>query len=136
MSPRAFPLQPMNEAGLLGIVSFVKQLDAAGGGDRPEPVDQALAEAVGMGWREAAQGKIIVIGDAPVHQRNRAKVMALAKAFREVPVEALPRSVSAIFTGRDPQARRFLQELAGAGGGDFADHRGQMIESVLLSVLN
>ena len=45
------------------------------------------------------------------------------------------RRVSAIFTGRRDQGRNFYKELALAGGGDFVTHRGRMMESVLLSVL-
>jgi hypothetical protein len=35
---------------------------------------------------------------------------------------------------QDP-ARLFFERLASVGGGDFRMHRGEMIESVLLSVL-
>ena len=34
------------------------------------------------------------------------------------------------------QGREFFQRLAKAGDGDFVEHRGQMMESVLLSVLD
>jgi len=53
----------------------------------------------------------------------------------DLPEDALPRSVSTIFSGQKPRAKDFFKRLARAGGGEFAAHRGQMIESVLLSVL-
>ena len=46
------------------------------------------------------------------------------------------RRISAIFTGRRAEGREFFQRVADAGGGDFVQHRGQMMESVLLSVLD
>lgn len=43
--------------------------------------------------------------------------------------------MSAIYTGDSPALRPFFEQLASAGGGDLSVHQGQMIESVLLSVL-
>lgn len=133
---RSFPLEPMEGANVGAIIRFVQLLYAKGGGDDPEPVDEALAVAIAMPWRSDAQGRIIVIGDAPVHARNRRKTLGLAEQFRRsAPDEAAPRSVSAIFTGNSPANAAFFQALAQSGDGDFSIHQGQMIESVLLSVL-
>ena len=57
----------------------------------------------------------------------------LAESFRRD--AKAPRTVSAILTGGNPESRAFLERLAAAGGGGLALHQGQMIESVLLSVL-
>ncbi len=133
---KVFPLTPMNDESLGRILRFVQDLSAAGGGDYPEPVDQALQAAVQMPWRSEALGKIVVIGDAPVHAAQLSRTFEMAERFRHGgPDDALPRSVSSIFSGQAAQARRFFERLARAGGGAFAAHRGQMIESVLLSVL-
>ena len=133
---RVFPMTPMTAANLDRILTFVRQMTARGGGDVPEPVDQALQEAMRMTWRAEAQGKIIVIGDEPAHAPNWGRTFEMAAAFhKDVPSGALPRSVSTIFSGQKPRAREFFRRLADAGGGEFAAHRGQMIESVLLSVL-
>lgn len=133
---RVFPMTPMTAGNLDRILSFVQEMTAKGGGDVPEPVDQALRKATEMPWRTEAQGMIIVIGDEPAHAPNWAKTFEMAAAFhKDVPPDALPRRVSTIFSGQKPGARKFFQRLADAGGGEFAAHRGQMIESVLLSVL-
>lgn len=133
---RVFPLSRMDGDPFQRIVRFVQEIEAKGGGDVPEPVDAALEAALGLQWRREAQGRIIVIGDAPVHAANRARTLELAERFRRSSAGAAwPRSVSTIFTGKGSAARAFFQSLAEAGGGDFSVHQGQMIESVLLSVL-
>jgi len=133
---RVFPLSLMEGVLFQRIVDFVQEIEAKGGGDVPEPVDVALEAAVDMRWRSEAQGRIIVIGDATVHATNRTRTLELAERFRRSsPGSKWPRSVSTIYTGKGPGARAFFQSLAKAGGGDFSIHQGQMIESVLLSVL-
>jgi hypothetical protein len=42
-------------------------LYASGGGDGPEAVTAALAEALKMDWREQASKMIVLIADAPPH---------------------------------------------------------------------
>lgn len=42
-------------------------LYASGGGDGPEAVTAALAEALNMDWREYASKMIVLIADAPPH---------------------------------------------------------------------
>ena len=133
---RVFALENMTKANLERILRFVSTLDARGGGDAPEPVDQALSAALAMPWRSNAAGRIIIIGDAPPHAPNWQRTLDMAAGFRNsAGLDALPRSVSTIFTGSNPQPGAFFKRLAAAGGGDFTAHRGQMIESVLLSVL-
>ena len=133
---RAFPLRPMTGGNAAALVDFVDRLSADGGGDDPEPVDEALRVALAMPWRAGAQGQIIVIGDAPARPSGRSRALALAERFRgSAPDRALPRSVSAIYTGPPSGARVFFEQVARAGGGDFSAYQGQIIENVLLSVL-
>jgi hypothetical protein len=65
-----------------------------------------------------------------------ARALELARQFRASGSAAAPRSVAAIFTGGTPADRTFFQQLAQAGGGDFSDYQGAMVENVLLSVLD
>jgi hypothetical protein len=91
---------------------------------------------VSMAWRSDAQGRIIVIGDAPAHPADVERTLSMAAQFRRsAPNARHSRAVAAIFTGSGADARVFFERLAQAGGGDFAVHKGQMIESVLLAVL-
>jgi len=133
---QSFRLSRMSQDNVVKVIGFVGEMSAAGGGDDPEPVDEALAVATAMDWRADAQGQIVVIGDAPVRPAGRGAALALAERFRRsAPDPALPRSVSSIFTGDGPAARIFFEQLARAGGGDFSAYQGQIIENVLLSVL-
>ncbi len=134
---QTFPLVAMTRESLPRIQAFVRGLQARGGGDTPEPVGLALGVAYGMPWRSDARGRIVVIGDAPVHDWDRARTLEMASQFhRSRPPGRLDRRISAIFTGRSPAGRRFFEQLALAGGGDMITHRGQMMESVLLSILD
>jgi hypothetical protein len=133
---RDFPLSPMSDANVAKVVRFVGEMSAEGGGDDPEPVDEALAVAVAMPWRADAQGQIIVIGDAPARPSGRQRALQLAERFgSSTPERDLPRTVSAIYTGPPSGARIFFEQIAQAGGGDFSAYQGQIIEDVLLSVL-
>jgi hypothetical protein len=133
---QAFPLRPMSGGNAAALVDFVGRLSAEGGGDDPEPVDEALRVASSMPWRAEAMGQIIVIGDAPAHEYRMRPTLELAGQFHRAAGQAEPRTVSAILTSGDVGARAFFERLAAAGGGRLSLHQGQMIESVLLSVLN
>jgi hypothetical protein len=133
---RVFPLRPAagDEAG--DIVAFVRALQAGGGGDDPEAVDEALAPAVAQAWRPQAEGRIILIGDARARPDGAARALALAQSFRaSAPSPTASRSVATIFTGNTPADREFFRQLAAAGGGDFAQHQGRVLETVMLSLL-
>ena len=146
---RSFPLTAMRGGNLSRIQAFVERLEASGGGDVPEPVAYALEQAVAMSWRTQAEGRIVVIGDAPSHRPDWGTAFAQASSFSAAASEGSPgagsgaepgaatsRRISAIFTGKRAEGREFFERLAGAGRGDFVKHRGQMMESVLLSVLD
>lgn len=134
---RSFPLTAMRGGNLSRIQAFVQRLEASGGGDIPEPVAYALEQGIAMAWRPEAEGRIVVIGDAPSHRPDWGSAFGQAASFSATSPEAkLSRRISAIFTGRRAEGREFFERLADAGRGDFVQHRGQMMESVLLSVLD
>lgn len=133
---KVLPLTDMATDNLRRAQAFVDSLDADGGGDHPESLDIALKEAVALDWRANAQGRIIIVGDAPARRQNWNTTFEHARNFQASAVQpGLPRYVSAVFSGSRPADRAFFERLARAGGGDFVAHRGQMMESVLLSVL-
>lgn len=45
----------------------LSSLYASGGGDGPEAITAAMAEAIGMDWREHASKMVVLIADAPPH---------------------------------------------------------------------
>jgi hypothetical protein len=131
---RDFPLRPMEGAEVRQILDFVRGLEASGGGDDPEPVELALKVAIDMPWRADAQGRIIVIGDAL--SRDRQTTLDLARQFKNRTQQAeLPRVVSTIYAGDEPASARFFGQIATAGGGEYSVNQGQIIESVLLSII-
>ena len=132
---RDFPLRPMQGANLGRIQQFVESLAASGGEDYPEPVGQALDKALAMNWRRGVEARIVLIGDAPAHRPNWNRIFQAVADFRASDPGGA-RRVSAIFTGSRDEGRSFYMRVAEAGGGDFVTHRGRMIESVLLSVLD
>jgi hypothetical protein len=104
-----YNLRAMSDQNLEAILRFVEGLEARGGGDKPEPVGQALQAAVDMDWRSDAKGRIIVIGDAPAHRGTWAQTKELAAGFRASASGGKPaydRRVSAIVTGGDTATGR------------------------------
>jgi hypothetical protein len=132
---RIFPLSRIETETPRSILDFVADLRAEGGGDRPEAVDAALAEAVALGWRDRVLGRIVVIGDAPAHTPDWQRAFALAAQFHASGRDGPGRSVGAIYTGRDPEGNAFFERLAQAGAGDSRAHKGELMESILLSIL-
>jgi len=133
---RSYPLSAMDGGNLNRILGFVRTLDARGGGDVPEAVEKALAAAIAMDWRSDANGRIIVIGDAPAHPGDQARSYRMAEGFAAGATDAgYDRRVNAITTGGDAATQGYMNQLAKSGDGDMSGHRGAMIESVLLAVL-
>jgi hypothetical protein len=110
---------------------FILDLEAEGGGDFEEAVDQALMVAIKqLEWRPKARRVIVVLADAPARPAEVNEVMRLAASF------ASPRTpsrgegvVAAMFTvsqdhltqERRPQVADFFRAVARAGHGDFLE---------------
>lgn len=129
---KVFPMRPTDSVNLKLMQRFVESFIADGGGDDPEPVGIALRDAVDMPWREGVRGRIVVIGDAPPRPADWQRDLALARRYAG---SGTDRRISSIFTGRNRPGEQFYRQLSQSGGGDFIAHRGRMIESVMLSVL-
>jgi len=133
---RTFAMERMNSENMQRMLIFADELRASGGGDIPEPVDLALQAAIDMDWRSDASGRIILIGDAPSHSGRQSASFDAARAFAASARGArYDRRVSAILTGNAEGASGYFKQLAAAGNGDVSSHRGAMIESVLLAIL-
>jgi len=132
---RTFPLSRIDDGSIRSLLDFVSELRAEGGGDPPEAVDVALAEASRIAWREHVLGRIVVIGDAPAHAPDWQRSFETIQRYHASDRGNPGRTVGAIFTGRDPEGRAFFERMAQAGGGDFRENKGELMESILLSVL-
>jgi hypothetical protein len=132
---RTYPLSRIDEGTIRGLLEFVSELRAEAGGDPPEAVDAALDEASRVAWRDRVLGRIVVIGDAPAHAPDWQRSLETIARFHASGRDGPGRTVGAIYTGRDPEGRSFFERIAQVGGGDFRAHKGELMESILLSVL-
>jgi hypothetical protein len=69
-------------------------LQAMGGGDYPEAMDQALARAVAQDWRPDAVKSLLLVADAPPHDRFIGKAWAAAEAARAKRIQIVPVAAS------------------------------------------
>ena len=62
---------------------FLDDVIAGGGGDDPEPIHEALKEALypDFGWRGGRTCVVLLVTDAPVHPSGKKKALELAKAL-------------------------------------------------------
>ncbi len=137
---RAMPLTPTDRAEA-EVLSFVAGLRASNrsGTTVDEDLYAGLVEALAMRFRPGAKQTIIVIGDARAHDQEQQAALIAAERFA---LGGERRTVSTLFIPTESFRRfgrgdrEFFAVLARAGRGEFNDHRGQMIESILLSVLD
>jgi len=134
-----FPLTP-TDPYLSRIVGFLDSLEESPIGSRTleEDVHLGLEAATLMHWRPDARQALVVIGDAAAHAEYMNETFWRAQHFVQ---ESELRTLSTLFVttpsslSAGQRARPYFQALAKAANGDFNDHTGSMIESVLLSVL-
>lgn len=137
----SYPLTDTDdEAALAGVIGFLQRLSASTVGSLTiaEDVHLGLRMAFSMPLRSNAKQALVVIGDARVHDHLRAQTLDRTRQFVRAEEH---RNLSALFVTTPTSLRYgnrdrgFFIQLADAGGGEFHDHTGSMIESVLLSVL-
>ena len=106
-----------------GIFSHLRRFEADGGGDTPEAVNEALAEAINkIQWSEPKdQGQdsrriLFLVGDAPPHMdyANGPKYQTLLKRARDKGLV-----VNSIQAGDDPETEAYWREIAQMGGGRY-----------------
>ena len=70
---------------LAKLARFVEALRAEGGGSWQEAVDAGLEAALNRaGWRPGAKRVVLLIGDAPPHEKDMERTLALAREFARV----------------------------------------------------
>jgi HAMP domain-containing protein len=124
------------------IHNFLLDLQADGGGDFEEAVEEGLRVAVkDLTWRPEARRVLLLVGDAPAHSSDEPAVMSLVRGFAREGDAAL----SALYTGgsgtvglaeRDRNAREFFTAVVRAGGGQLfelgearSDLQAQMLDA-------
>ena len=131
---RDFALTKMDVNGLARAVAWIKAL-AAGGGTGSLAVAKGIEAATRMAWRPGVPRAVVVIGDDGDDDAVPHRAMDLARAFSR---QSAPASkVSAIAASHGSGSyRNFFYELSKAGGGRFYHDRGQIMESILLTVID
>ncbi|KAG5638709.1 hypothetical protein H0H81_010691 [Sphagnurus paluster] len=93
-------------------------LYASGGGDGPEAVTAAMAEALGMDWRENASKMVVLIADAPPHgigEYGDADLLAhaiVASVLENLDMERLVREVGHAVAARILGNNESVDEVA------------------------
>jgi hypothetical protein len=105
------------------IHNFLSDLEAAGGGDFEEAVDEGLRVATeSLAWRDGTRRVVILVGDAPPHEDDEGATLQLVRNFSRGAQSA----VSVLFTTaetdgrpteRETRARASMEKIARAGGG-------------------
>jgi len=135
-------LAPTATAGGAGqVLQFVDDLRAArkGGPTPQEALFAGLSQALSLGLRPNAKQNIIIVGDAAAHDAKQSETLIMARQYA---ASGQRRSISTLFVPTESYRRfgsgdrEFFASLANAGGGQFNEHSGQLMESVLLSVLD
>lgn len=137
----AYPLTATDDdAALAGLVGFLDRLSASTVGSLTiaEDVHLGLEMAMAMPLRPDARQAFVVVGDARVHDHLRQQTLVQTRQFAGAEDH---RTLSALFVTTPTSLRHgnrdrgFFIQLADAGDGEFHDHAGSMIESVLMAVL-
>lgn len=82
---------------LEGFRSTLSQQDANGGGDYPEAVHLALAEANKLSWRSETTARVLfLVGDAPPHEEYFRQTMDAVAALRHRTVRVYPVGCSGV----------------------------------------
>ncbi len=113
---RSWPLSDDIDA----IYAHLRELQADGGGDTPESVNEALAEAVSkMSWSQDKRvlKLVFLVGDAPPHMDY-----ADGPKYPDVCRDAVTRDliINAVQCGSSDETMRVWQEIARLGEGTFA----------------
>jgi hypothetical protein len=101
------------------VYAHLREFRAEGGGDFPEHVSAALADAVGrVSWSQSAALRMIfLVGDAPPHLDYQ-DGFDFRKAVREARQRGI--SVEAIQCGANTETEQAWREIASLGSGSYA----------------
>lgn len=71
-------------------------LDAGGGGDMPEAMDQAIGAAARLKWRPDAVKVMLLVADAPPHEEKLQATLATTTQLRSMGVQIVPVAASGV----------------------------------------
>lgn len=108
-------------ANLQEMQSWLSRIEAGGGGDHPEAVDEGLSWSIKQNqFRSSARKVILIFGDAPPHvessgnkESGQVRCVKLAKSFR-----GQEKGIVSTVTCRAGKPMEEFYEIAAAGGGE------------------
>ena len=89
---------------------------AGGGGDMPEAMEEAMARAVGLNWRNDAVKSMLLVADAPPHSGDIAATWAATEVARAKRIQIVPIAAS----GVDGAAQYIMRAMAAATQSRYA----------------
>lgn len=108
-------------SNLQDMQTFLSKVEAGGGGDHPEAVDEGLSWSIKQNqFRPSARKVILIFGDAPPHtessgnqESGQARCVKFAKAFK-----GQQKGIVSTVTCRNDKPMPEFYEIAAAGGGE------------------
>ncbi len=98
-------------------MNFMQTVRANGGADFPEAVFDALKSATRLKWRKHAQRVMVLIGDAPGHEKNERRIRDLARGFARKN-QSFVHTIMVPYRGEiESTTRQNFEMIADAGGG-------------------
>lgn len=98
--------------------AFIANNNAAGGGDTPEAVDEALEEGLGLQWRDDAIARLaFLVLDAPPHQ-DAATVKRMQELVAQYAARGI-RLIPVVCSGSDKSTEYLMRSMALATNGTY-----------------
>jgi len=99
-----------------GLYGNLTRFEAAGGGDTPEAVNEALHEAVAnLNWQGQHKKIIFLVGDSPPHMDyNGPKYPQIVKTARDKDI-----LINTVQAGNNAETARIWRDIAQHGNGEF-----------------
>jgi Mg-chelatase subunit ChlD len=111
--------------GTGSLQNFLKDIDPVGGGDEAEALDEGLRVAIeNLNWNAKSKKIILLIGDAPPHQKDMENTIRLIEKFRKKMggvVSTLDTSAHSSERASGGEQKKVLDEfklIADIGGGE------------------
>ena len=119
--------------------TFLGKVEAGGGGDHPEAVDEGLSWSIKQNqFRSSARKVILIFGDAPPHSESRgnqesgqARCIQLAKSFK-----GQEKGIVSTVTCRNNKPMPEFYEIAAAGGGEafISENQREIMQQLMVLV--
>lgn len=111
---------------------FLNGVQAGGGGDHPESVDEGLRWSLSKNqFRSNARKVILIFGDAPPHPENLKKCVEMAAGFK-----GQDKGVVSTVTCRNSTPMDEFYEIAAAGGGEafISENQREIMQQLIVLV--